>query len=130
MQKKIILIAEIGENHLGKINYAKKMIRYAKYSRADYVKFQSYNEKCLTKNDPEYEWFKRVSLSDKDHYELKNYSRKQKIKFMSSPFSLERAEFLCERLKMKEIKVASAKIGLEPAAKTAPSAKPIVRSRG
>jgi sialic acid synthase SpsE len=110
MQKKIILIAEIGENHLGKINYAKKMIRYAKYSRADYVKFQSYNEKCLTKNDPEYEWFKRVSLSNKDHYELQNYSRKQKIKFMSSPFSLERAEFLCERLKMKEIKVASAKI--------------------
>ena len=65
MKKKITLIAEIGENHLGKINLAKKMILQAKKSGADIIKFQSYNNMCLKKNDPEYKWFKKVSLSEK-----------------------------------------------------------------
>ena len=44
MKKKITLIAEIGENYLGKLNLAKKLIREAKKSGADYAKFQSYND--------------------------------------------------------------------------------------
>jgi len=110
MSKKITLIAEIGENHIGNIGYAKKMIVQAKKVGADYVKFQSYNEKCLKQNDPEYEWFKKVSLSNKDHFILKNFSKKNKIKFTSSPFSVERATFLCENLKLKTIKIASCKM--------------------
>ena len=49
MSKKITIIAEIGENHIGKISYARKMIVQAKKAGADYVKFQSYNKKCLKK---------------------------------------------------------------------------------
>ena len=110
MSKKITLIAEIGENHIGKINYAEKMILQAKKAGADFVKFQSYNSACLKKKDPEYEWFKKVALSNSDHYRLKKFSIKKRIKFMSSPFSLERAKFLCEDLKLKSIKVASSKM--------------------
>ena len=110
MSKKITIIAEIGENHIGKISYAKKMIVQAKKAGADYVKFQSYNEQCLIKKDPEYEWFKKVSLSNNDHFSLKNFSKKYKIKFTSSPFSVERAKFLCENLKIKTIKIASCKM--------------------
>ena len=108
--KKITLIAEIGENHLGKIDLAKKMIAQAKKSGADIVKFQSYNNLCIKKNDPEYKWFNRVSLSDDDHYVLKDFCKKKKIRFMSAPFSVERAKFLCEKLKLNDIKVASAKM--------------------
>ena len=72
MKKKITLIAEIGENYLGKLNLAKKMILEAKKAGADYAKFQSYNELCLKKNDPEYNWFKKVSLTDKNHIKRKN----------------------------------------------------------
>ncbi len=107
---KITLIAEIGENYLGKISLAKKLIENAKKSGADYAKFQSYNENCLKKNDPEYNWFKKVSLKDSEHIQLKDYCKKKKINFLSSPFSLERAEFLCEKLKLNEIKVASSKM--------------------
>ncbi len=107
---KITLIAEIGENYLGKINLAKKLIDNAKKSGANYAKFQSYNENCLKKNDPEYNWFKKVSLKDEEHIQLKNYCKKKKINFLSSPFSLERAEFLCEKLKLQEVKVASCKM--------------------
>jgi sialic acid synthase SpsE len=83
----ITLIAEIGENYLGKISLAKKLIENAKKSGADYAKFQSYNENCLKKTDPEYNWFKKVSLKDNEHFQLKNYCKKKRINFLSSPFS-------------------------------------------
>ena len=44
MKKKITLIAEIGENYLGSIKLAKRLITLAKKSGADFAKFQSYNE--------------------------------------------------------------------------------------
>ena len=77
-KNKIIIIAEIGINHNGNINLAKKLIDIAKKSGADYVKFQSYNQKCLKKKDPEYKWFKKVALSDQDHFELKKFSQIKK----------------------------------------------------
>ena len=49
MSKKVVLIAEIGENHIGKIHFSKKMILQAKSAGADFVKFQSYNLDCLKK---------------------------------------------------------------------------------
>jgi N,N'-diacetyllegionaminate synthase len=104
---KIITIAEIGENHIGDMNIAKMLIRQAASAGADYIKFQSYKAGNFKKDDPEYEWFKKVSLSDEDHFKLRDYAKKHKIKFLSSPFSLERAKFLCERLGLKEIKIAS-----------------------
>ena len=110
MSKKITLIAEIGENYLGDLKLAKKLIYQAKKNGADYAKFQSYNEHCLKITDPEYDWFKKVSLKNLDHQILKKECKKNDIKFLSSPFSLERAKFLCEELKMKTIKVASSKM--------------------
>ena len=110
MKKKITLIAEIGENYLGDLKLAKKLITQAKRSGADYAKFQSYNKLCLKKSDPEYDWFKKVSLTDKNHFILKKYCKNKNINFLSSPFSIERAKLLCEKLKMKTIKVASSKM--------------------
>ena len=110
MKKKITLIAEIGENFLGNLVLAKKLITEAKKGGADFAKFQSYNELCIKKTDPEYNWFKKVSLSNNNHFILKKYCKKKNISFLSSPFSLERAEFLCEKLKMKTIKIASSKM--------------------
>ena len=78
MKKKITLIAEIGENYLGSISFAKKLIDEAKKSGADYAKFQSYNELCLKRSDPEYNWFKKVSLTDKNHLMLKKHCKKKK----------------------------------------------------
>jgi len=104
---KLIIIAEIGENHLGDIGLAKKLIKQAARSGADYVKFQSYKPETFRPQDPEYEWFKKVSLSDGAHFMLKEYSEMCGIKFLSSPFSLERARFLCERLGLRQIKIAS-----------------------
>jgi len=40
-------IAEIGVNHNGKVNLAKKMIKAAKKSKADAVKFQTFKAENL-----------------------------------------------------------------------------------
>ena len=44
---KIKIIAEIGVNHNGNINIAKKLIKIAKECGADYAKFQIYDTKYM-----------------------------------------------------------------------------------
>lgn len=104
---RVIVIAEIGENHIGDMNIARTLIRQAAGAGVDYVKFQSYQPQNFRINDPEYKWFKRVCLSDAAHFMLKEYAQKHNVGFLSSPFSLERARFLRETLGLKYMKVAS-----------------------
>jgi sialic acid synthase SpsE len=102
-----IIIAEIGENHLGDLHLAKQMIADAAKSGADIVKFQSYLGKDFKTDDPEKEWFTKVELSNEAHFELREFSMENGVEFLSSPFSLDRARFLCEELGLKKIKIAS-----------------------
>lgn len=102
-----IIIAEIGENHIGNINLAKRMIQDAAQAGADIVKFQSYLGKDFKDDDPEKDWFTKVQLSNEAHFELKKYAEENGVEFLSSPFSLERAQFLCESLGLRKIKIAS-----------------------
>ena len=44
---KIVLIAEIGWNHMGNLALAEKMVKAAKESGADYAKFQTWRVKYL-----------------------------------------------------------------------------------
>jgi sialic acid synthase SpsE len=107
---KTIVIAEIGENHLGDLERAKEMVAAAAAAGADYVKFQSYRGADVADDDPEKEWFSRVELSDRDHYVLREHARKNGVEFLSSPFTLERARFLCEGLGLTRIKIASSEM--------------------
>ena len=50
-KNKTIIIAEVGVNHNGNVNIAKKLIDIAKISGADYVKFQTFKaENLVCKN--------------------------------------------------------------------------------
>lgn len=109
-RRKTIIIAEIGENHLGDIKLAKKMIEEAASAGVDIVKFQSYLASEVSENDPEKEWFKKVQLSDEAHYELKEYAEKHGVEFLSSAFSINRAKLLLEKLRLKKIKIASSEM--------------------
>lgn len=108
--KRVIIIAEMGENHLGDVGRAKKMIADAAEAGADMVKFQSYLASEVADTDPEKEWFAKVQLSDKAHYELKEYAEQHGVGFLSSPFSVNRAKLLCEGLGLKNIKIASSEL--------------------
>ena len=107
MKCQTTLIAEIGENHLGNMDMARAMIEAAADNGAHIVKFQSYFGADMADDDPEGEWFKQVEISNERHFELAALARRKGVRFMSSPFNLERARFLVEELKLPEIKVAS-----------------------
>ena len=105
-----IVIAEIGENHLGNMDMAKAMIDQAVEAGADIVKFQSYRGIDVAEDDPERDWFGEVELSEEAHRDLKAYTEQRGVEFMSSPFSIERARLLCEGLGLRRIKIASSEM--------------------
>ena len=51
MKNNIIVIAEIGINHNGSLNLAKKLMSLAKASGCDLVKFQKRNPEITTPDD-------------------------------------------------------------------------------
>jgi len=105
-----IIIAEIGENHEGDMDLARRMIKEAAAAGADIVKFQSYRGTDVRPDDPEREWFSIVELSDEMHHEMKAVAEAEGVAFMSSPFTIERARLLCEGLGLKQIKIASSEM--------------------
>ena len=95
--KKTFIIAEIGINHGGQLEKAKKLIDSAVRAGVDAVKFQTYiTEKRVKKNSPIFNILKECELSFKDFQTLKKYSDKKKVEFMSTPFDFESFKFLDE----------------------------------
>ena len=93
----VYVIAEIGNNHEGKLSTAKKLIKEAKKSGADAVKFQTFKLENFVRNDyPSFNRLKKFQLSFKEFTILKNYSKKLKIDFISTPLDLESAKFLSD----------------------------------
>ena len=124
MFKKVYIIAEIGINHCGKINFAKKLINIAKNSGANAVKFQTYITEKLVKKDAElmpyqkkniskkisqYQMLKQNELSKEDHKKLIKYCKLKKIDFISTSYDIDSAKLLI-KLGVKTIKVASTDI--------------------
>lgn len=107
---RVTVIAEIGENHLGRMDLALRMLEEAHRAGADVAKFQSYRGVDVDPRDPEREWFSQVELTDDMHRQLKSRAEELGIGFLSSPFTVERARFLCEELGLRSIKIASSEM--------------------
>ncbi len=102
------IIAEIGVNHEGSLDRAKKLISLAKDGGADAVKFQTYKaDNLASKNSPAYwdtkkeptknqhELFKKYdSFGAEEFVELYKYSKKNNIEFLSTPFDDPAIDFL------------------------------------
>lgn len=106
----IKIIAEIGWNHGGDMELAKKMILAAKESGATYAKFQSWSVERLKPGvwdeDGRREIYEKAELTKERHIELIDYCNQVGIKFLSSVFSIKDAELLVE-LGVKEVKIPS-----------------------
>lgn len=115
-------IAEIGVNHNGKIDLAKKMIISAKSSKANAVKFQTFKAENLAtpktpkvryqklntpKKESHYEMLKSLELTEEMHYQVFNFCKKNKIDFISTPYGINEARFL-DKMGCKIFKTASA----------------------
>jgi len=107
------IIAEIGWNHMGDMDLAKKMISAAKDAGADYAKFQTWYTKNLKSGpwdtDGRLELYKKSQLSKDQHYILKEYCDEVGINFLTSIFNAEDAVWLSE-LSKDALKVPSMEI--------------------
>tara|TARA_Y100000816_G_scaffold291104_1_gene281467 strand:- start:96 stop:893 length:798 start_codon:yes stop_codon:yes gene_type:complete len=107
------LIAEIGWNHMGDMDLAKKMIEAAASSGANYCKFQTWSEKKLVPgswdNDGRREIYKKAELSESQHYYLKEYCEKKNTKFLTTIFNIDDLDFLY-KLNPEIIKIGSPEV--------------------
>jgi sialic acid synthase SpsE len=78
------IIAEAGSNHNGDIEIAKEVIKAAAKIGADYIEFQSWQNKNLKKDHLDIEYYRLRELSDEDHFVLINESKKHNIKILTS----------------------------------------------
>ncbi len=114
-------IAEVGINHNGSLDQAKKMMDVAKKAGADAVKFQTFKaeEFCGDPNqmftyksngkeitEPMLDMFKRYELSEKNWREIKDYSDKIGITFFSTPQNKSDLDIL-QRIRVPAIKIGS-----------------------
>ena len=103
------IIAEIGWNHMGDMDLAKKMISEAAKSGADYCKFQTWSVKNLKTGswdkDGRREIYTKAELSEEKHYELKDYCEKNNVKFLSTIFNIK------DLLMLKDLTPSLIKIG-------------------
>jgi N,N'-diacetyllegionaminate synthase len=118
----VYIIAEIGVNHNGDVDLAKKLIDAAKLAGADAVKFQTFTAEALASPDTpkvsyqvgttsihesHFEMLKRLELSQDEHRELMIYCQKAQIEFISTPYDISSANFL-DSMDIRFFKTASA----------------------
>jgi N,N'-diacetyllegionaminate synthase len=118
------LIAEIGVNHNGNVDLAKRMVLEAKKSGANAVKFQTFTaDSLVSMNTPKvayqidttspsqthFEMIKDLELSKENHFTLFEYCNSLDIEFLSTPYDVESAIFLND-LGVSYFKTASADI--------------------
>uniref|UniRef100_UPI0040470C65 N-acetylneuraminate synthase family protein n=1 Tax=Algoriphagus sp. TaxID=1872435 RepID=UPI0040470C65 len=121
---KTYIIAEIGVNHAGSVEVAKKMISAAKSSGADAVKFQTFTAEALVTHgtpkvkyqetttsvyEDHFNMIKNLEFKNDDHPVIFDYCKSLDIDFISTPYDLESAKFLND-LGVTIFKVASADI--------------------
>ena len=141
---KPFVIAEIGHNHKGSVNIAKKLFLSAKYCGADAVKLQKrdnkflytdkfYNEPYNSENSYGKTYGKHrdyLEFNEKEYLELIKYAKKIGIEFLCTPFDFNSIKFL-QKIKIKAFKIASADlINIPLITEIAKTQKPIFLSTG
>ena len=140
------VIAEFGVNHNGSLERAKEAIVKAAEAGADAIKFQTYTaDELVVKGTPkfweaeskvdegldQYEAYKALEGFKYEWYpELMKCCEENNIEFLSTPFSIEAADYL-NAIGMKAFKVASSDMSTLPYLKhIARFQKPIILSTG
>ncbi|WP_417485460.1 N-acetylneuraminate synthase family protein [Maricaulis salignorans] len=142
MSPAITLIAEIGSNHGGSLDEAKRYIEASAKAGAQIAKFQSLTREGLIArkakdaasgewiDNPRYAAFTNQGLPDHWLPELKACCDENGIEFMSTPFELEAVDKL-ETLGVKRYKIASGDLTFTPLLeKVAATGKAVIMSTG
>ena len=129
--ERVLVIAEIGNNHEGDFELAKDMINAAADSGADIVKFQTFQtEHYVSQENPDrVEMLNRFKLTFDQFAQLKEVADQANVTFISTPFDIESAQFLSEIV--PAFKIASGDNTFYPLLRTiAQLEKPVLLSCG
>ena len=129
--KRVLVIAEIGNNHEGSLERARELVEAAATTGADAVKFQTFRtEHFVHPSDAErYARLERFRLSFEQFAELAELARARGLLFVSAALDLESARFLAETA--DAIKIASGDNDFLPLLEVAArAAKPVIISTG
>ena len=139
----MFVVAEIGFNHNGDVELAKRMIESAAESGADAVKLQTFVASEMISNtlmgdDPDhpgneipfYEFFQRYELSREDYKTLMTHAQALNIPLFSTPFDGASLDMLVE-LGVPTLKIASPDLTYTPfLERVAETGLPVVLSTG
>ena len=129
--KKITIVAEIGINHNGSLNLAKKMVKEAKKCGADVAKFQnSFPDQLFKIKTKAFQVSQKFVMKTSEYAEIKKYCDQLKIEFLCTPFDLKSVDQL-EELNVKRYKISSPDLVDMPLHKKIISTgKPVILSTG
>jgi len=129
--KKVLIIAEIGNNHEGDFNVACEMIEAAAEAGADAVKFQTIvPDRLVSKKDTKrVEQLSSFAFNKQQFRELHDLAKHLSVIFLSTPFDLEVVDWLDDLV--PAFKIASGDNDFWPLLdKVAKTGKPILISLG
>ncbi|MFT6500181.1 MAG: N-acetylneuraminate synthase/N,N'-diacetyllegionaminate synthase [Crocinitomicaceae bacterium] len=127
-----LMIAEIGGNHEGDFEYAKKLTQLAIESNVDYIKFQMYSGDSLVspvENPVRNKHFKKFELNHKHYIELAEMCKAGGVGFMASVWNPDYFEWIDQYMDI--YKIGSGDMTAYPVLEaTAALGKPIILSTG
>ncbi|MCC5828903.1 MAG: N-acetylneuraminate synthase family protein [Phycisphaeraceae bacterium] len=118
------VIAEIGVNHNGELDTARRLIDYAAECGVDVVKFQTFKASSVAtvgapkaayqlartdRGECQHGMLSRLELGREDHVRLMEHARSCGLVFLSTPYSEDDADFL-ESLGVEAFKVGSGQV--------------------
>lgn len=136
-----LIIPEIGINHNGSLAKAKLLVDSAARAGAKMIKHQthvpddemSYHAKKIKPGNSNKDIFsiiKNASLNENQEFELKEYTEKKGLEYLSTPFSLKSVDRLVE-MKVKAFKIGSGECNnFKFVEYVAQKKKPIILSTG
>ena len=126
-----LVIAEIGINHNGDLEHAKRMIETAHQAGAALVKLQSFQPEDFMKSDlPYHDNIRRLSFSFEQHEELFAFAQKTGARLFSAAFDAATADFL-DQMGAPAFKIASMDCNNFPLLRhVAKKGKPVILATG
>ncbi|RMF82811.1 MAG: hypothetical protein D6744_05690 [Planctomycetota bacterium] len=130
-EQRVLIVAEIGNNHEGDFTVAEELIARAAEAGADAVKFQTFQTEHYVRpiDADRFARLKQFELTQDQFARLAERARQAKVLFVSTPFDLASARFLASHV--SALKIASGDNNFTPLLKTAAATgKPLILSTG
>jgi sialic acid synthase SpsE len=131
LDRRVLVVAEVGNNHEGRLDVAVRLVHAAADCGVDAVKFQTFRVRSFANpaDRPRYERLRTFELSDDAFRRLQDEARSRGLLFLSTPLDMESVALLTPLV--DAFKIASGDNDFYPLmARVCDTAKPVIVSSG